>query len=97
MAGAQVDIVANGKEAVEHAVRKKYDIVLMDLQMPVMDGFEATQELRRTGYSGRIIALTAHALRSDRARCLANGFDEHVTKPVNWDLLFQQMVRLAAR
>lgn len=82
-AGAMVTIANNGKEAVEKARQTHYDVVIMDLQMPIMDGFEATKELRRHGYKGKIVALTAHALSSDRERCLASGFDEHFSKPIN--------------
>lgn len=83
MAGASVTIANNGQEAVEKVRRDGFDIVLMDLQMPIMDGYEATKELRDTGYKGKIVALTAHALSSDRERCLASGFDDHISKPIN--------------
>jgi two-component system, sensor histidine kinase len=90
-AGVKVDFVENGKDAVEYARANNYDAVLMDLAMPVMDGYEATKELRRTGYTGKIVALTAHALVSDRERCLANGFDEHLSKPVSREALIRAL------
>ncbi len=82
-AGAQIDTADNGREAVQKAQEKNYDILLMDLQMPVMDGFEATAELRKSGYQQPIIALTAHALKEDRLRCLNRGFTDYLSKPIN--------------
>ena len=76
IAGATVEVADNGKEAIEKANRNHYDVLLMDLQMPVMDGYEATAELRKTGYRGKIVALTAHALSEERERCLQSGFED---------------------
>jgi CheY-like chemotaxis protein len=81
--GAIVESAKNGKEAVEMVHKKPYDVLLMDLQMPVMDGFEATAALRREGYKCPVIALTAHALKEERERCLSNGFDAHLPKPID--------------
>jgi PAS domain S-box-containing protein len=83
VAGAEVDTASNGKEALDKVNDKNYDILLMDLQMPVMDGYEATSTLRQGGYSKPIIALTAHALKEERQRCLVSGFDDHVRKPID--------------
>lgn len=91
LAGATVEIAANGKEALDKAWQDQYDIVLMDLQMPIMDGYEATAELRHSGYSGKIVALTAHALADERDRCLRNGFDDHLSKPVNRNILIERV------
>ncbi|MEO8257565.1 MAG: response regulator [Acidobacteriota bacterium] len=81
--GHQVDIAVNGKEAVEAVRRSDYDVVLMDLQMPELDGHGATREIRRllNGRALPIIAVTANVLAGERARCLASGMDDYLAKP----------------
>ena len=85
--GHVVTTANNGVEALEQTDRERFDVILMDLQMPEMDGFEATREIRKREalrrYSGRtpIVALTANAMRGDRERCLSADMDDHVTKP----------------
>jgi CheY-like chemotaxis protein len=69
----------------------------MDLQMPVLDGYAATSQLRLDGYKKPIIALTAHALTQERMHCLANGFDDHVTKPISRHILLQSIARHSGR
>jgi two-component system sensor histidine kinase/response regulator len=97
--GHRVVLAQNGREALEALEKQPFDIVLMDLQMPEMDGFEATQLIREkeraSGAHLAIIALTAHAMKGDEERCLACGMDGYVTKPIKLEALFAVMENLA--
>jgi two-component system, sensor histidine kinase and response regulator len=90
--GHSVVLAQNGREALEALEGRPFDIVLMDGQMPEMDGFEATRLIREkekaSGIHVPIIALTAHAMQGDKERCLAAGMDGYVSKPVKMDDLF---------
>ena len=80
--GHAVELAGNGRAAVEGAARGSFDLILMDVQMPEMDGFEATAALRKMGIQTPIIAMTAHAMIGDREVCLAAGMDDYLAKPV---------------
>jgi len=82
-AGAEVDVADNGQIALEKSKEKDYDILLIDIQMPVLDGYATVAELRKRGTNIPIIALTAHAMAEERQKSLDRGFDEHISKPVD--------------
>jgi len=88
--GYRADVASNGIEAVESIERQPYDVVLMDVQMPEMDGLAAAREINRRWPDGtrpRIVAMTANAMQGDREECLAAGMDDYVTKPIRVDQL----------
>ncbi|MGH8265031.1 MAG: response regulator, partial [Steroidobacteraceae bacterium] len=94
--GCEVDVVANGREGVEASARLRYHLILMDVQMPVMDGYTATREIRdREGGKTRvpIVALTANAMTGQLERCLESGMDGLLTKPIDIDALCEVMER----
>jgi two-component system sensor histidine kinase/response regulator len=93
-ASLKADVVANGFQAVSAASRTAYDLILMDCQMPEMDGFEATAEIRRMEGDRRhttICALTAHAMAGDRDRCLQAGMDDYISKPLTIGVLHKKI------
>jgi PAS domain S-box-containing protein len=98
--GHTLTVVPNGKRAVEALAQEKFDAVLMDVQMPEMNGFEATALIRQrekiNGGHLPIIAMTALAMKGDRERCLAAGMDEYIAKPIQADQIFQAVERLVA-
>lgn len=79
----EVDFASNGQEGIEKATSKNYDLILMDMQMPLVDGYTATEKLRKQGYRTPIIALTAHAMKEDRERCIRVGCNDYMTKPID--------------
>lgn len=93
LAGAHVDCASDGRDGVDKALNHGYDLVLMDIQMPILDGYQATSLLREGGFKKPIIALTAHAFSEDRARSLRAGCNGHITKPVDRKILIDQIAR----
>ena len=98
--GCRVDVVTNGQEVIEALERLAYDVVLMDCQMPEMDGYSATRIIRErevhTGAHIPIIAMTAHAMTGDRERCLQAGMDDYVSKPVKSEVLLEVLQKWAS-
>ena len=95
-AGADVTVAENGRIGADRALHaadegSQFDVILMDMQMPVMDGYTATGLLRERGYTGSIIALTAHAMDGDRDRAIEAGCDDYDTKPVDLDRLLEKI------
>jgi len=93
--GVSVTVAADGLEAVEVAAAGNYDLILMDIQMPVMDGYRSTMEIRKKPHlrDVPIVAMTAHAMSSDRDRCLAAGMDDYLSKPIDTDRLYKVLSR----
>ncbi len=95
--GVSVAIATNGEEAIEAAKQNDFDLVLMDMQMPVKDGYTATRELRLAGYETPIIALTANAMQGDRKKCLDAGCNSYLSKPVDPQQLTETVTDAIAR
>ena len=92
--GCHVAVASNGEEAVEAVIRETYDLVLMDCNMPVMDGCRATQQIRQTENGKRhipIIALTANAMPEEHEHCLQAGMDDFLSKPVKIEILAEKL------
>ena len=96
-AGAWVETASDGNEGIEKALSAKYDIVLMDIQMPGTDGLQATTILREKNYKSPILALTAHAMKQDRQRCLDAGCSDHLPKPVRREELIRRVENWTSR
>ncbi len=99
-AGAEVFLAQDGELAVKIALKNLqsgffFSIILMDMQMPVMDGYTATRQLREKGYTGPIVALTAHAMQEERQKCLDAGCDDYATKPILRDALIAAVLKNA--
>ncbi|MCP4607089.1 MAG: response regulator [Planctomycetes bacterium] len=91
--GLETDIANNGKQAVQKATKKLYDLILMDMHMPNMNGYEATKSLRKQGLTIPIIALTASVTKSDLEKCLTSGCDQFLCKPVNRKKLLETLAK----
>ena len=92
--GLRPDVVANGREVLKMLEMAPYDLIFMDCQMPEMDGYAATLEIRRGETAARrmaIVAMTAEAMAGARERCLASGMDDHITKPVKLEDIFDAL------
>ena len=96
-AGLEVATAENGKLGVDAAMSEPFDLILMDMQMPVMDGYTATRMLRQNGLTMPIIALTAHAMSDDEQKCRAAGCSEFVTKPIHAETLLQTVAESIAQ
>jgi CheY-like chemotaxis protein len=84
----KIDIAQNGREAIENFAKEFYDVILMDIQMPEMDGLEATKRIRiRKGQNPIIIAMTANVMQGDRETCLQAGMDDYISKPIKLEIL----------
>ena len=94
--GLGADVASDGHEAVQSYVRQPYAVILMDCQMPELDGFEATAQIRAREGTGRrtpIVAMTASAMRGDRERCLEAGMDDYISKPITIESLYAVLER----
>ncbi len=94
--GLEVVTVDNGKEAVEKTLQGSFDLILMDIQMPGLNGLEATKKLREAGITTPIVALTAYAMPKDRANCIAAGCDDYISKPIDQDELRRVLSKYVA-
>jgi signal transduction histidine kinase len=90
--GCTVAGVSNGLEAIDRAAAQRFDVVLMDMQMPTLNGLEATRRLRQSGFAGPILALSAHVMSEDRERFLEAGCNDHIAKPIDIDQLLARLI-----
>lgn len=89
--GASVDCADNGKDGMTLATSRDYDVILLDIQMPGLDGYQVVSGLRSRGYSKPVLALTAHALKGEREKCLSAGFTDFMTKPIVREMLIDRL------
>ena len=89
--GASLTLASNGQEACDLVVSQPFDVILLDMQMPIMDGYEAARKLRLAGITTPIVALTANAMKGDREKCLEAGCTDFISKPINKDELLERM------
>jgi len=94
--GYRADVASNGIEAIESVERQEYDVILMDVQMPEMDGLEATRQIvsRWSEHHPHIVGLTANAMQGDREMCLAAGMNDYITKPIRIDELVSALMKV---
>ncbi len=92
--GYTLDIANNGQEALDLLEKNEYNLVLMDIQMPVMDGLTATQHIRKTSKFEKlpIIAMSAHAMTGDKEKSIAHGMNDHITKPIDPNILYNTII-----
>jgi CheY-like chemotaxis protein len=98
--GYRADLASNGIEAIESVERQSYDVILMDVQMPEMDGLEASRRITAKWAAGmrpRIVAMTANAMQGDREMCLDAGMDDYITKPIRVEALVGALINVTAR
>jgi len=95
--GYRADLASNGIEALDAVARQTYDVILMDVQMPEMDGLAASRRLNQLPQRPRIVAMTANAMQGDREACLAAGMDDYVTKPIRVEALVAALMATMAR
>ncbi len=95
--GAQLTTALNGHEATQKTLHQKFDVVLMDIQMPVMDGFKALSQLRAQGFKNPVVAVTAHAMKEEQVRAFEAGFDYYLTKPLNKKILLSVLEEILTK
>jgi CheY-like chemotaxis protein len=93
--GYRADVAGNGIEVLESLERQHYGVILMDVQMPEMDGLEAARQIRAQGSNVHIVAMTANAMQGDREECLAAGMDDYVSKPIKVQELVTALQKMA--
>ncbi len=90
---SDISVASNGVEALDKLAQEQFDLIFMDCQMPVLDGYEATERLRAQGFTTPVIAMTANAMRGDREKCLAVGMNDYISKPVSAHELSESLAR----